>query len=167
MHSEELVFGSSDNLEVLSILRLEDQLIVSVQSRSKGCPCPACLVFSSKLHSYYLRKLKDLPAFDNKVSLRLRAKKWRCFNAECPRRIFAERFQHFFKPYKRTTDRLREKLLNTALLLGGRPAERLCRTLNVSVSSSSLIRIIQQQSVFAPSFVDAIGIDDSRIQERY
>lgn len=160
MISEELVFGSSGDFEVLSILRLEDQLILSVQSRSKGCPCPVCHVLSSKLHSYYIRQLKDLPAFDNKVSLRLRAKKWHCLNTECPRKIFAERFQHFFKPYKRTTDRLREKLLNIALFMGGRPAEMLCKTLKIVVSSSSLIRIIHQQAVLTPSFLDAIGVDD-------
>ncbi len=44
--------------------------------------------------------------------------------------------------------------------MGGRPGDKLCRTLNISVSSSSLIRIIQQQSVLTSCFVDAVGLDD-------
>lgn len=156
MFSEEFVFGLSNQFEVLSIIRMEDQVVLSVQSRSRGCPCPACNILSSKLHSYYIRKPKDLPAFDNKVSLHLRAKKWHCLNTQCSRKIFAERFPYFFKPYKRTTDRLREKLLNIALLMGGRPGEKLCRTLNISVSSSSLIRIINQQSVLTSCFVELL-----------
>ena len=160
MISEELVLGSSDQLEILSVLHTQDQVVLSVQSRTKECCCPSCNILSSKLHSYYFRKLKDQPAFSNKVSLRLRAKKWYCSNSQCSRKIFTERFQQFFKPYKRTTHRLQEKLLNIALLVGGRPGEKLCRTLNISVSSSSLIRIIHQQSVPITSFVEAVGIDD-------
>lgn len=50
--------------------------------------------------------------------------------------------------------------MNVALLVGGRLGEKLCRTFNVSVSSSTLIRIIHQQSISISLFVDAIGIDN-------
>ncbi len=150
MISEELVFSSSDQFEVMAVQKWHDQVVLCVQSRNKGCPCPGCNVFSNRLHSYYIRKVKDLPAFDNKVSLHVKAKKWYCHNADCTRKVFTERFNYFLKPYKRTSDRLREKLLKVALLTGGNPGKKICGMLNIIVSSSSLIRLIDEQQVLAP-----------------
>lgn len=146
--------------EVTACQCLDGQVILSVQSRSKSCPCPTCGSNSGKLHSYYYRNIKDLPVFNNKVSLRLKARKWYCHNTKCNRKIFTERFEHNFKRYKRFSDRLREKLLNVALLLGGNAGEKLCHTLNISASSSTLIRLIHAQQVAVPSTATAVGIDD-------
>jgi hypothetical protein len=168
MISEELVFGSSDLFEVLGVQMKENQVVLSVQSRKKQCLCPGCKASSSKLHSYYLRKIKDLPTCDNRVILHIKAKKWYCNNPDCTRQIFTERFEHFFQSYKRNSERLRNKLLKIALLMGGNAGEKLCRILNISISSSSLVRLIHQQHVPAPLKVSAaVRIDDSRIQERH
>jgi transposase len=59
MLSKELVFGSSDAFEVTAVQRLEDQVILSVQSGKTQGTCPGCQVNSHKLHSYYKRKIKD------------------------------------------------------------------------------------------------------------
>ena len=160
MISEELVFGSSDQLEVLAVQIKDEQVIICAQSTKRQCPCPRCYFVSSRIHSYYFRKIKDIPAFGNKVVLRIKAKKWYCYNPDCERQIFTERFDHYFKPYKRTSDRLREKLLKVALLVGGNPGAKLSRVLNISISSSTLIRLIHEQQVPAPVSASAVGIDD-------
>ena len=133
MTSEELVFGSSNQFDVLALQMNENQVMLSVRSCKKYGLCPACNACSSKLHSYYFRKVKDLPAFGNRVDLHIRAKKWHCYNPHCVRQIFTERFDHFFKPYKRTSDRIREKLLKVSLLVGGKPGQKLSRMLNIDV----------------------------------
>jgi transposase len=160
MFSEELVFGSSELLEIMAVKRMDDQVVLSVQGLKKTCPCPGCNMDSNKVHSYYYRKIKDLPAFNNKICLHVKARKWYCFNTDCSRKIFTERFEHNFIRYKRTSDRLREKLLKIALLTGGNQGKRLCHTLNINISSSTLIRLIHEQKVPEPATGYAVGIDD-------
>lgn len=160
MISEELVFGSSDSFEVTACQCLEDQVILSVQSRKKYSTCPHCHINSHKLHSYYHRKIKDLPAFDNKVCLHLRARKWYCYNTHCKAKIFTETFEHYFKRYKRFSDRLQEKLLNIAILMGGNAGEKLCRAVKITASSSTLIRLIHSRQLPTPQPTNAVGIDD-------
>lgn len=160
MVSEEFVFGSSDVFKITAVDRREDQVIVSVQSGKTQGTCPACQVNSQKLHSYYKRKIKDLPAFDQKVSLHVRAKKWYCANIACTRKIFTERFDHYVQRYKRFSERLREKMLNISLLMGGNAGERLCRTLSIAASSSTLLRLVHSQPLPEQTTSFAVGIDD-------
>lgn len=160
MFSEEIIFGSSGMFEVLAVHKIEDQVVLSIQSLKKSCPCPACGVPGNKLHCYYYRKVKDLPFFNNRVFFRIKARKWYCQNVACNRKIFTERFDHYFKRYKRTSDRLREKLLKIGILMGGNAGEKLCRILNIFISSSSLIRLIHAQDVPVSLTVNAVGIDD-------
>lgn len=160
MTSEELVFSSSELFEVTAFHQMDHQVILSVQSRQKECPCPLCKIPSRTRHSYYYRTIRELPAFDNMVFLKLKAKKWYCQNPDCIRKVFTERFEHYFTRYKRFSDRLREKLLNIALLVGGNAGEKLCRTLSISATSSTLIRLIHAQQIVVPSTATAIGIDD-------
>ena len=68
--------------------------------------------------------------------------------------------KNHFSPYKRSSDRLREKLLKIALLSGGNAGEKLCITLNIPVSSSTLIRLIHEQELKDPPPSEALGIDD-------
>jgi transposase len=95
MISEEMVFGSSELFDVVAVQHADEQVILSVQSRKTQAVCPHCRVNSGKLHSYYHRKIKDLPAFDNKVRLVVKSKKWYCHNEHCKQRIFTERFEHY------------------------------------------------------------------------
>lgn len=161
MLSEALVFGSSELFEVTAFQHTDQEVTISVQSRLKECPCPRCNIHSRTLHSFYYRTVKDLPAFGHMVFLKLKARKWYCKNPDCIRKVFTERFNHFFECYKRTSSRLRDKLLKIAVLVGGNPGAKLCHTLQLSVSSSTLIRLTsQQQFVTDGSFFEAIGIDD-------
>lgn len=125
MISEELVFGSSSMLEVMAVQSREDQVIISVQSRKTQDVCPACKVNSTKLHSHYYRKIKDLPAFNNKVCLHIKARKWYCHNELCNQKIFTESLEHYVQRYQRFCNRLREKLLNIALLMGSKTMSHL------------------------------------------
>jgi transposase len=50
--------------------------------------------------------------------------------------------------------------LNIALLMGGNAGQRLCCTLNIAASSSTLLRLIHSQQLPEPSTSQALGVDD-------
>ena len=161
MRTEDLVFESPDQFHVLSFERASlDAVAIYVQGVSKSCKCPYCSKESKSVHSYYFRKISDLPAFGNKVCIHLKTRKFYCYNPTCDQRVFAERFNTHFTRYKRSSDRLREKLLKIALLSGGNAGHKLCKILNIAVSSSTLIRLIHEQQIPAPVAPEALGIDD-------
>ncbi len=67
-------------------------IIVHVHGASPTSTCPACGLASSSVHSRYGRTLGDLPAHGRRLRIRLAARRFRCRNAACERRVFAERF---------------------------------------------------------------------------
>ena len=138
MSLEILVFDSQDQFKITSVERNVDTAFIYMEGQTKSSICPYCSAASSAVHSRYLRTIKNLPAFGNKVCLRLNTRKFYCSNQDCDRKLFAERFDGHFARYKRITDRLRGKLLKIALLTGGNAGEKLCKTLNILVSSSTL-----------------------------
>lgn len=160
MMPENLVFDPQDKLKVTHVERKDDMALIFVEGQLKRSFCPACKRQSKSIHSSYERTVRDLPAFGNRVYLRLRVRKFYCCNTDCGRKIFAERFDGQFTSYKRTSDRLREKLLKIALLTGGNAGEKLCKTLNIPVSSATLIRLVHQQELQDPVATEAVGIDD-------
>ena len=81
--------------------------------------------------------------------------------------MFTERFPDHFTPYGRVTERLHQKLLKVALLMGGNPGETLCRTLSLEASSSTLIRLIHRQNVHPPQTVTVLGLDDWANKKRH
>lgn len=160
MLTNDIVFDSSNEFEILAVERTLDVATIHVQGTSKFCKCPYCNRKSLSVHSFYFRKVRDLPVFGNKVCIHLKTRKFYCYNPNCDRRVFAERFKNHFAPYKRSSDRLREKLLKIALLSGGNAGVRLCKILSIPVSSSTLIRLIYDQELKDPVPSEALGIDD-------
>jgi transposase len=67
--------------------------LVTVHARSSDliAPCPICATPSGRVHGRYIRHLADLPLMGRSVSLSLQIRRFRCSQANCPRRIFAER----------------------------------------------------------------------------
>lgn len=162
MLPDDLIFG--DQAYCFNIESVEYQsdatLTLIVHSRQKEVLCPECGSHSSRIHSYYYRQVKDLPVFGKGVIMKLKSRKFYCDNDVCCRKIFVERFPIHFSLYQRVTDRLREKLLKVALLMGGNPGAVLCQTLNIETSSSSLIRYIHKEKTNQPLSPTHIGIDD-------
>ena len=142
MLSEELVFGSSNRFEVMAVQKNEEDLVIL------------------SVHSLALPNNKRLASFQQQRYPASKGIKWHCHNPDCNRKIFTERFEHYFTPYKRTANRLRDKLFNIAIVLGGNAGRRVCHLLNIPTNSSALIRLIHERSVPGPAVAHAIGIDD-------
>ena len=66
-----------------------DGIVISVESKKNASDCRYCGQTSDKVHSYYIRKLQDLPIQGKKVRLHIKRKKYFCVNKECGNMTFA------------------------------------------------------------------------------
>ncbi len=137
-----------------------DGIIVHAHSVFTTSACPICGLASSSVHSRYGRTLGDLPAHGRRLRIRLATRRFRCQTAACERRVFTERFSRdLIQAHARRTSRLDVLLHAIALVLGGRPGERLAERLSMPVSADTLLRIVRQHAAPPPS-VRVVGIDD-------
>ena len=136
-------------------------IVVHVHGASPTSACPACGLASSSVHSRYGRTLGDLPAHGRRLGIRLAARRFRCRNAACERRVFTERFApDLIESRARRTSRLDVLTHAIALALGGRPGERLAGRLSMPVSADTLLRLLRRRAPPTPSNVRVVGFDD-------
>ena len=135
---------------------------VVIRARSKRKPrCPACAGSAVSYHSQYERRLQDLPWLGQRVQLRLRLRRFRCRNRECPQKIFAERLPAIAAPRARETCRMGEMLGVTGYVLGGLPAHRLLQCWGIEISRDTILRRVKSQSRVVPTpKVRVLGVDD-------
>jgi transposase len=118
-------------------LNLKRTVIVGVsltfvlQSTATTAACPLCGQTSARSHSGYLRRLADLPCQDRPVRLHLEVRRFFCANADCRRRIFAERLPSVAAVHGRTTVRLHHAHCQIGLALGGEAGSRLAAQLDL------------------------------------
>lgn len=160
MNSNFLSFDEKARFNVKAINFKSNSVNLLIESKYKTATCPKCARRSTTVHSFYSRKIKDLPAFGNAVFLNLRCKKFFCKNVNCDRVIFTERFHDQFKPYSRMSDRLVNKLLKTGLLTGGNVGARISRLHNINISASTILRLIYKAPLATPVTPKVLGIDD-------
>ncbi|HZH64550.1 MAG TPA: ISL3 family transposase [Flavisolibacter sp.] len=160
MLSKNIVFDKADSFSIVLVEKSDCLVTIHIKSKQQKSRCPVCRTNSKSIHSHYQRTIKELPAFCNSVQFHLAVRRFYFHNKTCNRKIFAERFKDHFTPYGRVSKRLEEKLLKVALLMGGNPGEKLCRSLNIDRSSSSLIRLIHKQKLYPVQTVITLGIDD-------
>src|SRR5215472_2425749 len=111
---------------------------VMVRVRAKETPrCPACSSSQVSYHSCYDRTIRDLPWQGKPVRIRLRARRFRCQNASCGRKIFAERLPEVAAPRARETVRLCEVIGLVGYALGGLPGSRILSRLGMPRSDDT------------------------------
>ena len=136
-------------------------LIVQARGAYVAITCPTCSVPPSSVHSRYQRTLADVPAHGRRLEIQLTARRFRCRNAACYRRIFTERMpRDLIQPHARRTSRLDGILHSFALVLGGRPGERLAERLSMPISADTLLRLLRRRATTTPPDVRVVGIDD-------
>jgi len=108
----------------------------------------------------------DLPVFGKASLIFLRSRKFYCRQEGCPLKIFAERFENHFRPYRRKTERLERKIRQLGLLSGGKPTERICGILSIFTSDTTILRFVKKECFPSPQGVTAVGVDDWAYQKR-
>jgi len=166
MSTEKLIFSTSEKFKVVSIDRVADLANIYVKSLQEKCYCPNCFEPGYGVHSYYTRKIKDLPAFGNCVIIYLRARKFYCREPECPVKVFTERFTDHFASFKRFTSRAEKLLLTTVIELGAKASERLSLKMSLPVSDTTLLRWLKAYPIPILKVPVVLGIDDWAYKKR-
>jgi transposase len=102
----------------------------------------------------------DLPWSGARVTLRVRARRFRCRQAACPRRVFCERLPGLVRRHGRRTESLRHVLETVAFAVGGRPGSRLLPALALRQSPQVLLRLIRAAPEPAVGPPRVLGVDD-------
>ncbi|MCA8879626.1 MAG: ISL3 family transposase [Rhodobacteraceae bacterium] len=148
-------------LNVDQIELIGETILIHAHSPETSATCPCCGTASRHVHSWYRRRLADLPAHGRVVELVLSVRRFRCRSAHCRIRIFAERLPaSITRPYARRTARLQGLVRHLGLALGGRPAQALAGRLLLPASKDTFLRSVRnsaEQSIDEPRVV---GIDD-------
>ena len=153
----ELLAAPGSNL--IHSVRDDDTLTILVAMDAQRRAVPSAAVTRTG-HSRYVRRLADLPCFDDAVRLQLAVRRFRCETPTCPRRIFAERLPGFAAPYARTTDRLRRSHEAIGYATGGEAGSRLTAQLAMTTSADTLLRRVKQLHGESAPSPRLVGIDD-------
>jgi transposase len=124
--------------------------------------CPRCGTVSRARHSFYSRRLQDLPWQGMAVELWTIAGRFRCRNASCPRQIFCERLPQIAPAYGRQTARAAAIVRLIGYVAGGLPGQRLLVRLAIATSDDTVLRRVREQpsGAVAVTPIRHLGVDD-------
>jgi transposase len=143
------------------------QITLLVSSIQAAPRCPGCNVPARHVHSRYIRTLADLPWSGYRVTWRLRVRKFFCRHGTCPCRIFTERLPGLVAPWARRTLRLAARLLAIGLALGGAAGARLSRTLGLTGSRNTLLRVIRRAPCPVLVAPQVLSVDEFALRKRH
>ena len=135
-------------------------LTLVVKATQARAECPRCHRPSTRVHSYYARKVSDLPWHGVAVKLYLRTRRFHCRNSLCTKRIFCERLPRVVAHYGRKTVRLEDALRLIGLLLGGEAGSRATAKLAIRTSPDTLLRRIRAAVKPCAPTPRVLGVDD-------
>jgi transposase len=138
----------------------QSSLTLVVRTTRPQAECPGCHRLSTRVHSYYVRKVADLPWHGVAVRLHLRTRRFRCKNSLCTKRIFCERLPRVVAYYGRKTVRMNEVLELIGFLLGGEAGARATLKLAMSTSPDTLLRRVRQAATPSTVTPRVLGVDD-------
>lgn len=140
---EELLFPSITDVTVMSVAVNDEAVHIEARSTAAGAVCPGCGSWSQRVHSSYPRFSADVPSGGRRVAHCLRVRRFLCPVISCGRRTFAEQLPGLTRRYGRRTERLRSTLAAVGLALAGRAGARLASVFGVSVSRSTVLRLVE------------------------
>ncbi|MFT7452268.1 MAG: transposase, partial [Patescibacteria group bacterium] len=147
-------------LELESISKSNNSIKIKLGILLKGGECPCCHEGSIRIHSRYSRNVIDLPMAGNSVVIQFNTRKYFCDNVTCERKIFTERMGEELLPYARRTKRLNDQLVKIGFATGGNPGASLSKVLGISISTSTMLRILHQTPDAEMDTPRVLGVDD-------
>ncbi len=137
-----------------------ERIVMVLRPTEKSSRCPACRRRSERIHSWYRRRLCDLPWEGIPVGIELQVRRFFCDSDDCPQRIFTERLAKTAPRYARRTSRLSLALEQITLALGGSAGSRLAEQLGILASDSTLLRQLRRKAADESASPRVLGIDD-------
>ena len=150
-------------LLVQQILPSPDHIIIETRPGQHSAACPECGVSSERVHSLYGRTLGDLPWQGRAVTLRVKARRFRCLTPSCPRRTFTECLTGVAPRSARRTGRLGDIQRHLGLALGGEAGARLAERLAMPTSADTLLRMTvraHKDAAAPPAAPRVLAVDD-------
>ncbi|MER5601590.1 ISL3 family transposase [Streptomyces sp. NPDC002265] len=138
----------------------DETVRIEARSAVAEAVCPECGSWSRRVHSSYLRFPAYVPSGGRRVALCLYVRRFLCPVTSCGQRTFAEQLPGLTRRYGRRTEQLRSTLAAVGLALAGRAGARLASVIGVSVSRSTMLRLVEalpDPEVPAPRVV---GVDE-------
>ena len=135
-------------------------LTLVVRATRAEAECPRCHRPSTRVHSYYTRRVADLPWHGVAVHLRLRTRRFRCKNSLCTKRVFCERLPRVVAHYARQTARMDQALALIGYLLGGEAGSRAAVKLALAASPDTLLRRVRAAVKPCAPTPRVLGVDD-------
>lgn len=154
-----MLFAPLADVVVTSVDANEEEMRVEVRRTTDGAACPACGSWSRRAHGSYLRFPRDLPVFGRPVVLSLRVRRFICAAPGCLRRTFVEQVPGLTRRHGRWTERLRSALGSLGLALAGRAGGRFAELIGISVSRSTVLRMVHALAEPSPPPPTAVGVD--------
>jgi transposase len=142
------------------IIRAENRIIITARAISPTACCPDCQQPSSRVHSYYTRSPLDLPSSGRPVALILGVRHFRCANALCSRKTFAEPLPNLLLPHAQRTTRLRGGLQALGEDVGGEAGARASKRQGMACSADTILRLTKQATLPTTPPVKVLGVDE-------
>jgi transposase len=148
------------SIRLEKIVQHDSSLTLVVRVMRGQAECPRCARPSTRVHSYYTRRVADLPWHGVPVRLELRSRRFRCRNSLCTKRVFCERLPRVVAHYGRKTVRLDDALRLIGLLLGGEAGAQATRELAMTTSPDTLLRRVRAAVQPCAPTPRVLGVDD-------
>jgi transposase len=139
-------------------------LQMRVRSKESSSQCPYCGAWSTQVHSWYERQLKDIPCGGYGIQITLEVRRFFCRAQECKRKTFAERLPKMTQPYARRTNRLETTVQTFGLMVGSTMSNRLLRQFQIEVSKWAILRTLRKSAPCPRATPRILGVDDWAIR---
>lgn len=138
---EDVLFPGID-VQVTAVHAASEGVVVEVVACGRPPDCPSCGCPGRRVHSHYRRRLAERRVAGRPLVISLRVRRFFCERAGCRRRTFAEQVPDLSERYRRHSVGLRRWMRAIATFLGGRPGQRLCRTLQLPTGRTHLLDLL-------------------------
>ena len=149
-----------DGFETVKAQEQEEGWEITLAPHAATAACPLCGERSQKVHSTYVRKVRDLPVGDRSVQLMICARKFKCVNAECAQKIFCERLTDFVVVRGQRSNRLTGLYRAIGFAASAQAGARLTAQIKALTSADTLIRIVRATTLAPAKALAVIGVDD-------
>ena len=147
-------------LRVLRVLAVADRVTIEADPSRSVAECPTCGSASWRVHSNYMRKLRDLPSHGRGVMIHVSARRFRCLNEGCARKTFAERLDDAVVSARRTK-RLGDLQRYLRLARGSEAGTRLAERVAVPISAYTCCEMASAVSCESPAATPRVlAVDD-------
>ncbi len=148
------------NLILEKVTNDDQGILICARSRQTAVVCPKCGSPATKVHSRYVRTVRDLAWSGIPVRIQLRVRRFFCEKPRCPFLVFAEQLPNLVVRYGRRTVRFEDRIADLGLSIGGNPAARLSRRLDGRVSRWTVLRAVRKRAALQCPTPKKLGIDD-------